>query len=373
MPLLPFALVRASAPWLRPLRALVTHSWMRESDVDALLAALHPAWRLNRVFARVESRRWVADDMLALTLRPNGNWRGARAGQHMQLYLQRMGVRLSRSYSLTAVHADGLLEIAIKRQPGGRVSPYLLEQVAVGQVLELGSAFGELHWPEGQQGVVLLAAGSGITALIGLLRSALAQGYDAPIDLLHYVREQGQQAFAPELLALQQRHGNFRVRWAVSEAPAAESELRGRFSPEHLQAVVGLAQRHVLACGPAGFVERVQRWWDGMGANTALQYEAFTAPDLRQSEGAASAPVKVGFARSQQTVQGDPRRALLEQAEEHGLRPAHGCRQGICASCTCILLGGAVRDLRSGVVMSEPGQPIRLCISAPYRDLLLDL
>ncbi|MBF3138566.1 2Fe-2S iron-sulfur cluster binding domain-containing protein, partial [Pseudomonas aeruginosa] len=57
----------------------------------------------------------------------------------------------------------------------------------------------------------------------------------------------------------------------------------------------------------------------------------------------------------------------------HGLRPAHGCRQGICASCTCVLLSGCVRDLRSGALCSEPGQSIRLCVSAAHGDLALDL
>ncbi|NQC84580.1 2Fe-2S iron-sulfur cluster binding domain-containing protein, partial [Pseudomonas aeruginosa] len=59
--------------------------------------------------------------------------------------------------------------------------------------------------------------------------------------------------------------------------------------------------------------------------------------------------------------------------DDHGLRPAHGCRQGICASCTCVLLSGCVRDLRSGALCSEPGQPIRLCVSAAHGDLALDL
>ncbi|MBM2599786.1 2Fe-2S iron-sulfur cluster binding domain-containing protein, partial [Pseudomonas sp. BDPW] len=72
-------------------------------------------------------------------------------------------------------------------------------------------------------------------------------------------------------------------------------------------------------------------------------------------------------------VSGDSAASLLEQAEAHGLRPAHGCRQGICASCTCVLLSGCVRDLRSGALCSEPGQPIRLCVSAAHGDLALDL
>ena len=116
MTLISFAWVRACSRLLGPLRRLVAYGWLRESDVDAVLALLHPALRLNRVFARLTQRQWVADDMLELTLQANGNWRGAQPGQHLQLYLERDGVRLSRSYSLTAVQANGRVQIAIKHQ-----------------------------------------------------------------------------------------------------------------------------------------------------------------------------------------------------------------------------------------------------------------
>jgi ferredoxin-NADP reductase len=324
------------------------------------------------VFARVDARRWVADDMLALTLRPNGNWRGAKPGQHVQLYLPQDGVRLSRSYSLTALHADGSLEIAIKRQPGGRVSTQLLSSVAVGQVLELGSAFGELQWAEPDRGVLLLAAGSGITPLLGMLRSALAEGFSAPISLLHYVREQGQQAFVDELRALQAQYANLQVRWALSEAPVTAGELSGRFCDAHLAGIEQLPQRRVLACGPSGFVEQVQGWWRGAGQAGELQFEAFTAPDLGDAE-LAQRHLQLSFTGSRRQGRGDNQRSLLEQAESLGLHPQHGCRQGICASCTCTLISGAVRDMRSGEIASEPGQPIRLCVNAPNTDVEIDL
>lgn len=371
MTLMPFAWMRGLSVWLRPLRALVAHGWLRESDVDAWLAWLHPALRLNRVMARVVARQWVADDMLALTLRANGNWRGAQPGQHLQLYLERHGVRLSRSYSLTAMQPGGRLQIAIKRQPGGRVSPYLLERLAVGEVLELGPVYGELSWPAQAPGVLLLAAGSGITPLLGMLRAALAQGFSAPISLLHYVREPGQRAFVTELLALQEQHANLQVRWSLSGTATEGADLHGRFTAEHLQGIAGVAQCSVLACGPAGFVETVQQCWQGVPGQGELQLEAFTPPPLRAEISLRA--VRLSFARSRQVVQADNQRSLLEQAEAHGLKPAHGCRQGICASCTCTLLSGAVRDLRSGLLFSEPGQPIRLCISAPHGDVEIAL
>lgn len=361
MTLIPYALVRRSARLLAPLRYLVAHGWLREASVDAVLAFLHPAWRLNRVFALLRARRWVADDMLALTLLPNGNWRGAQAGQHIQAYLQVAGVRLSRSYSLTALNLDGSLEIAIKRHPGGRLSNRLLDHLAIGDAIEVGEPFGELHWPQQANSVLLLAAGSGLTPLLGLLRHALQKGFSAPVEVLHYVRDAGQLAFAHELQALQQQYRNLRVR------PMLSSQL-GRFVPEHVRASSATA---VLSCGPSGFVAAVQQWWGDTAATTPLQFESFSPPILTGET--AHSPLLMRFARAQQEVLGDSSSSLLQQAEAAGLRPAHGCRQGICASCTCLLLSGVVRDLRSGAVLSEPGQAIRLCVSVPLGDVVVDI
>lgn len=368
MPVIPFAWLRASAPLLRPLRWLVAHAWLREADVDVWLQALHPAWRLNRVVAQVLAREWVADDMLALTLRCNGNARGWLPAQHVQLLLEHAGVRLSRSYSLTAVHADGRIELAIKRHAGGQVSSHLLEHLAVGQVLELGQAMGTLHWPQNAAaGVLLVAAGSGLTPLLGLLRQALADGFSAPVTLLHYVRKRSQRAFSRELQTLLAQHANLQVRWAITGEPAQLDELSGRFQASH---IAGLPAASLLVCGPHGFVASVGEQWRG-----ELQSEAFSLPCAAPcaATGSAPQPAQVQFARSQLQVVGDNVSSLLVQAEQHGLRPAHGCRQGICASCTCTLLSGTVRDLRSGELFHEPGQPIRICVSAPQGDVVVDL
>ena len=65
--------------------------------------------------------------------------------------------------------------------------------------------------------------------------------------------------------------------------------------------------------------------------------------------------------------------SLLEQAEAAGLHPEHGCRMGICFSCTTTKTSGRVRDLRTGETDDDPDHPIQLCVSAPVGDVTLDL
>lgn len=325
--------------------------------------------------ARVVGRQWVAPDMLALRLQPNANWRGARPGQHVMLTVEIAGVRHSRSYSLTgADNGRGqVLELAVRRVPGGRVSNHLIDTLRLGGVVELGAPFGELQTAApAEPGLLLLAAGSGITPLLGLARAALAAGDTRPIVLLQYVRDAAQQPYADALHELAARHANLRT-GVIATGDTLQQMQAHAPSAAQFAAWLADADAHaVRACGPAPFIEAVQRWWDASPRRGSLQVEAFTPPAPTQSapEDARTVNVRLASGRELQLSTTQP---LLAQLEAAGERPAHGCRMGICNTCACRKKAGAVRDLRSGHLQAEPDEMVRLCVNAPATDLELDL
>ncbi len=107
-----------------------------------------------------------------------------------------------------------------------------------------------------------------------------------------------------------------------------------------------------------------------MGAESRLRVEHFVPPAPTASADAGGGTLT--FARSGRTATGDGR-SLLEQAEAAGLRPEHGCRMGICHTCTCRKTAGSVLDLRSGAVLGDDEPDVRICVSAPVGDVTLDL
>ena len=66
-------------------------------------------------------------------------------------------------------------------------------------------------------------------------------------------------------------------------------------------------------------------------------------------------------------------RKALEQAEALGLRPTSGCRMGICFSCTATKSSGTVRNVLTGEESSLPDEEVRVCVSAPVGDCVVDL
>src|SRR5215475_2710744 len=118
---------------------------------------------------------------LALAVR---DWPGHVAGQHIDVRLTAPdGYSAVRSYSIaSAPSSDGHIEITIERLPNGEVSPYLTQQVMVGDELEVRGPIGRWFvWrPEQATPIQLVAGGSGIVPLMAMIRSHASADSTAP-------------------------------------------------------------------------------------------------------------------------------------------------------------------------------------------------
>lgn len=341
--------------------------------VDRYVELVRPAFSLREVRAEVVVVRHATPRSVTLTLRPNANWQGFRAGQFVRLSVEVDGVRQTRCYSpASSAHVGDLVELTAHAQPDGRVSPFLREHVRPGAVVSLSQAEGDFVLPERRpRALLLISGGSGITPVMSMLRTLCDEGYFGPIAFLHYAREEDDVAYHAELRALAARHPNVRLLRGFSRAPRT-GELRGRFGRAHLRAAeIDPAEAEAFACGPTALLDGVRRIWAADGLEQRLHVEQFTGPAPSIPDGDV-VDGTVRFARSGREAAGGGG-SLLEQAEAAGLTPKHGCRMGICRTCTCRKVEGAVRDLRTGEVSTDPDELIQICVTAPAGDVTLDL
>lgn len=340
--------------------------------LDFWASRLNPVWSLTAAKAKVVDVRPASVDAVTLTLRPNRRWGGFAPGQHVNVGVEVDGRRITRSYSPARARRPGCIEITVKRVNGGRLSQHLCEFARVGDVLELGPAFGEMIIPEGPAGSRLfLAGGSGITPLMALTREFAARGMPQPLTLLYWARRRNEFCFVEELRELARRFPNFRVRFMLTgESAAAADEGEGRIDETRLVAAAGaLAAHRIYACGPAGFVEAARAVASGYARSFAA--EAFSPPAWT----AAAAPgvATVTLTRSGRVLEVARGSSLLMALEQQGLTPASGCRMGICNTCVCAKRSGSTRNLVTGDVESDAVSALKLCVNAASSDLVLDL
>jgi ferredoxin len=112
--------------------------------------------------------------------------------------------------------------------------------------------------------------------------------------------------------------------------------------------------------------------WTQAGLSQRLKREAFVRDADDADDAAPRAASAISFRRSARTVE-SAAPTLLAIAESAGIRPATGCRMGICRTCTCRKIAGATRDLRTGEISTEDNVDIQLCVNAPVGPVSLDL
>jgi stearoyl-CoA 9-desaturase NADPH oxidoreductase len=343
--------------------------------VDGYLELLRPTWPPRDSRAQLTAVRRLSAGSVTMTLRPSARWGGFRAGQFIRLAVEIAGVRETRCYSpACAEQTDRDIELTVKAHPAGRVSRYLNEHARPGMVFGCSAAEGDFVLPHVRpERLLLISSGSGVTPVMSMLRTLCAEGHAGAVTFLHYARTRADVVYRAELAALAARHRNVRVALAYTrEAPAGE--LTGHISRAHLRRVAPEHRRaHTYACGAPGLLAWVRATWAEDGVEQRLYVESFLAPSIATRRDGTHAPAgSVSFARSGERSLSDGG-SLLEQAERAGLRPAFGCRMGICRICTCRKTAGSVRNLLSGDVSSAAEEDIQICVSAPVGDVELAL
>ena len=188
-------------------------------------------------------------------------WPGNIAGQHLDLRLTAPdGYTATRSYSIASSGPGERVQLAVDRLPDGEVSPYLVDEVMVGDQLELrGPLGGWFIWkPEQPEPVQLIAGGSGVVPLVAMVRAHSAANSTADFRLLYSVRTPKDVFFADELAVLEKEADNFEITWVYTrETPADWLTPAGRLSRDQLAAstIPVTARPTVFVCGPTGFVE----------------------------------------------------------------------------------------------------------------------
>jgi ferredoxin-NADP reductase/cytochrome c2 len=305
----------------------------------------------------------------------------ARPGQFLTFSFLFDGKKVVRSYSICSSPArSGYVEITPKRMSQGCASVFLNDRAAVGLTVEANGPFGHFFFDKSKhRSVVLIAAGSGITPMMAMLRYMDDLCLETSVTLLYCVRTSNDIIFHSELEELRVRLKNFQYRVLLSQPHPEWSGRRGHVSREFIKDTVkDLASPDFFVCGPPLFMEasRGILTWLGVKPERIMQ-ESFgsSGPESAQSDSAATETgVQVEFVRSgkMHTVRGG--QTLLEAADERGISIPSSCRQGQCGTCKTKLLEGNVRmDAEEGLDPDSRAQGFVLtCVGHPDGDVKLD-
>ena len=192
-------------------------------------------------------------------------------GQHYVLRVTADdGSQASRSYSAASApepagDGPGQLELTVERIADGDVSPYLHDEVAVGDRLELRGPFGGWFVWRGDTPALLVGGGSGVVPLASMLRHWRLGGQRVPLQLAVSVREPGDLFYAGE-------YGPETTIAYTRQTPAGYSRPPGRLDAATLAPLVAAAGAGATAyvCGSAGFAEAASQLLVELGMDAGM-------------------------------------------------------------------------------------------------------
>src|SRR6478609_8619759 len=203
---------------------------------------------------------------------------------------------------VVAVRPEAGDAVTVVLRPGAAWRPHLAQRLAAGDLVHLDQACGDFVLPDpAPEKVLFITGGSGITPVIGMLRSGLQRLRD--VVLVHSDATHRDVIFGPELRELA---AGGRIRLVEHH-----TERAGRLAMAELRSLVpDLAERETWACGPAGLLDRIESYWTDLGSGHRLHTERFRTKLAAPGEGGT-----VDLVASGVTVDCAGTSSILEAAE----------------------------------------------------------
>ena len=284
----------------------------------------------------------------------------AKPGQFLTFQWTVEGQQVLRSYTISSspIH-DEYVEITPKRMENGCVSVFLNEQAKPGLTVDASGPYGRFYFDKTlHRSIVLIAAGSGITPMISMLRYVDDLKLTTQVRLLYCVRSATDIIFQNELARLAASLPNFEYEVCLSRPDPTWNGQSGRLSGEFVSRhLIDLDTPTFFLCGPEGFMDSARQILARLGVSQdRILQESFgeskgsTEPHVWEAR-----PVEtVAFMRSEKFCKGSAGNTLLEVAEANGVQIPYGCRQGLCGTCATRVLSGTVRmDTEDGLTAEQ--------------------
>lgn len=289
-----------------------------------------------------------------------------------------------RSYSMSSSpDTDGSLAVTVKRVPGGLVSGWMHDHLRPGDVVEVTRPAGVFCLRETAAPMVAFGAGSGITPILSLVKSALVVT-GRRVRVLTANRDRDSVIFRDTLDELAGRYpGRLEVRHHLDEG-------HGFVTGGQVRAFAGGDRdADFYICGPAPFMDLAERALLDDGVTPEQIFiERFETVAALGASAVASAVASAGqeregtvcivLAGQRQTVPQHAGETLLESARRAGLSPPFSCEAGNCATCIAQVTEGEAKmrannaldddEIADGWVLTCQGEPVTPHVTVVYED-----
>ena len=329
---------------------------------------------------RIAEVRRETPSAVTLVLEDAGDNRGRfdfRPGQYFTLIADIDGRPTRRAYSASSVPGSPRLEVAVKHVEGGQFATHVHRNLRAGDRLAVRGPSGSFHAePHPPDEIVLIAAGSGVTPMMSMIRTRLAVRSDRDrIALLYSSRSADEIIFADELTRLARDNPD---RLSMTHVLTSQN---GRLDADGVRRwVTGLSpaqDAHYYICGPEPLTDTVRGVLAGLGVPDPLvhheRYTSGTGTGITTTVPRQMTVEEDGRLVGAVTV--EPGQTLLDAGLAAGLPMPHSCTVGNCGECLVRLRSGEVTQNEPNCLTprQQADGYVLTCVACPLSKVTLDI
>ncbi|MFI5839674.1 pyridoxamine 5'-phosphate oxidase family protein [Catenuloplanes sp. NPDC051500] len=367
-------LMRAVARWLdrypRFTRPLTAALFSRELKREGYEPDRQPPPAPGRPVRVAEVIRETADATTLVLEDPAGTPFDFLPGQFFTLVLDIGGRTVRRAYSASSAPGSARVTLTVKRTADGYASAHVRDAVRAGDELRVLGPSGSFHVDGAPAELVLLAAGSGITPMMSIIRSTLAG--DGRITLFYGNRTEADIIFRAALDELAREHpGRLTVRHLLSRPGPTWTGRRGRLDRETVREALADGA-HYYACGPAGMLAGIREVLDEAAVPSGRRHEeTFTGGAVAAGDGVAQ-KMTVGDLGTVTVAAGQ---TLLDAGLEAALPMPYSCTVGSCGECRVRLRAGEVRTAEPNCLSRADRDAgyVLACVTQPRTEVVIEI
>ncbi len=284
-----------------------------------------------------------------------------KAGQYLTLRTYINGEEVRRSYSLCSSPLQNEWRIAVKKTEGGLFSTYAMQQLKIGDTLELMPPMGNFFTPldlKNKKQYIGIASGSGITPVISIIKTVLATELQSSFTLVYGNRHRHSIIFKEELEALKNKFmDRFGLIHVLSREMTDAAINYGRIDSAKCDQLftkpIDINADEFFICGPEEMIFCVRDFLLAKKVDeTKIHFELFTSPRQHRTSNIIHRTLKYDEPKSKVIIKQDGisfgfdlafgDENILDAALHHGADLPYSCKGGVCCTCRAKLIEGEV-------------------------------
>lgn len=296
-------------------------------------------------------------------------------GQYVNLAANIEGKTVRRSYSICSGTKEDLA-VGIKKVTNGLFSSFAVDQLHVGDVIWVSEPMGNFQWKETATNIVAFAAGSGITPILSIAKTADEKGQN--MTLFYGNKSVNSTMFYTDLKTLKTLNTSLFLTQEVQENCAA-----GRINKQVVLELIEqnnslLTADNYFLCGPQEMIESIKDTLLEKGVSKEkIYFELFESQESKEETQPTSSTEKTAVTvicdREEFHFEMNKNTTVLHSALEKDVDAPYSCRGGVCCTCKAkVLEGSAEMKINFTLTDQEINQGyILTCQAHPTSDKLV--